>query len=63
MLPRSSQLIIHKSNFRPHLDYGDTVCNKPDHSSSDKIGSLQNNAALETTGATSGSSKENYIKN
>ena len=30
--PGSSLLIIHKSFFRPRLDYGDTVYDKPDNS-------------------------------
>ena len=60
MLPSSSLLIIHKSNFRPNLDYGDTVY---EDSSSDKIESLHINPALVTTRAIRGSSKENCIKN
>ena len=32
MSPGSSLLIIHKSFFRPRLDYGDTVYDKPDNS-------------------------------
>ena len=64
MLPSSSLLIIHKSNFRPHLYYGDTVYDEPDNSSlSDKIDSLQYNATLTITGVIRGSSKENCIKN
>ena len=62
-LPCSSLLIIYKSFIRPHLGYGDIVYDQPNNSSlSEKIESLQYNAALATTGAIKGSSKENYIK-
>ena len=58
-LPRSSFLIIYKSFIRPHLDYGDIVYDQPNNSSlSEKIESLQYNAALAITGAIKGSSKE-----
>ena len=58
-LPRSPLLIIYKSFIRPHLDYGDIDYNQPNDSSlSEKIESLQCNAALAITGAIEGSSKE-----
>ena len=58
-LPRSALLIIYKSFIRPRLDYGDIVYDQPNNSSlSEKIESLQYNAALATTGAIKGSSKE-----
>ena len=58
-LPRSSLLIIYKSFIRPHLDYGDIVYDQPNNSPlSEKIESLQYNAALAITGAIKGSSKE-----
>ena len=58
-LPRSALLIIYKSFIRPHLDYGDIVYDQPNNSSlSEKIESLQYNAALAITGAIKGSSKE-----
>ena len=58
-LPRFSLLIIYKSFIRPHLDYGDIVYDQPNNSSlSEKIESLQYNAALAITGAIKGSSKE-----
>ena len=58
-LPRSSRLIIYKSFIRPHLDCGDIVYDQPNNSSlSEKIESLQYNAALGITGAIKGSSKE-----
>ena len=54
-LPRSSLLIIYKSFTRPHLDYGDIVCDHPNKSYlSEKIEPLQYNAALEITGAIKG---------
>ena len=57
-LPRSSLLIIYKSFIRSHLDYGDIVDDQPNNSSlSEKIESLQYNAALAITGAIKGSSK------
>ena len=58
-LPRSALLIIYKSLIRPHLDYGDTVYDQPNNSSlSEKIESLQYNAALAITGTINGSFKE-----
>ena len=58
-LPRSALLIIYKSFIRPHLDCGDIVYDQPNNSSlSEKIESLQYNAALAMTGAIKGSSKE-----
>ena len=58
-LPRSSLLIIYKSFIRPHLDYGDVVYDQPNNASvSEKLESLQYNAALAITGAIRGSSKE-----
>ena len=58
-LPRSSLLTIYKSFVRPHLDYGDVTYDEPNNSSlSDKIESVQYNAALAITGAIRGGSKE-----
>ena len=58
-LRRSAHLIIYKSFIRPHLDYGDIVYDQPNKSSlSEKIESLQYNAALAITGAIKGSSTE-----
>ena len=57
--PRSSHVIIYKSFIRPHLDYSDIVYDQPNNSSlSEKIESLQYNAALAITGAIKGSSQE-----
>ena len=58
-LPRFSLLIIYKSFIRPHLDYGHIVYDQPNNSSlSEKIESLQYNAALAITSAIKRSSKE-----
>ena len=62
-LPCSSLLIIYKSFIRPHLEYGDIVYDLQNNSSlSEKIESLQYNAALAITSAIKGSSKKNCIK-
>ena len=59
-LPGSSLLTIYKSFVRPHLDYGDVITyDQPNNSSlSDKIESVQYNAAPAITGAIRGTSKE-----
>ena len=58
-LPRSSLLTIYKSFVRPHLDYGDVICDQPNNSSlSDKIESAQYDAVLAITGTIRGTSKE-----
>ena len=52
-------LTIYKSFVRPHLDYGDVIYDKPNNVRfSDKIESLQYNAALAITGAIRGTSRE-----
>ena len=51
-LPRSSLLTIYKSFVRPHLHYGDVIYDQPNNPRlSDKIESVQYNAALAITGA------------
>ena len=58
LLPRSSLLTIYKSFVRPHLDYGDIIYDQPNNQSlSDKIESVQYNAALAITGVIRGTSK------
>ena len=58
LLPRSTLLTIHKSFVRPHLDYGDVIYDQPNNSRlSDKIESVQYNAALAITGAIRETSK------
>ena len=57
LLPRSSLLTIYKSFVRPHL--GDVIYDQPNNSRlSDKIESVQHNAALAITVAIRGTSKE-----
>ena len=59
LLPRSSLLTVYKCFIRPHLDYGDVIYNQPNLSSlTNKIESVQYNAALAITGAIRGTSKE-----
>ena len=59
LLPRWSLLTVYKCFIRPHLDYEDVIYDKPNLSSStNKIESVQYNAALAITGAIRGTSKE-----
>ena len=59
LLPRLSLLTVYKCFIRPHLDYGDVIYDKPNLSSlTNKIESVQYNAALAITGAIRGTSKE-----
>ena len=52
ILPRTSLLTIYKSIIRPHLDYGDVVYDQPSNDAvSNKLGTVQHNAALAITGA------------
>ena len=51
-LPRNALLTIYKSFVRPHLDYGDIVCDRPSNVSFiSKHEQVQYNAALAITGA------------
>ena len=57
--PHSSLLTRYKSFVRPHLDYGDVIYDQPKNSSlSDKIETVQYNAALAITDAIRRTSKE-----
>ena len=59
IIPRAALLTIYKSFFRPHLDYGDVIYDRAfKESFQNKLESVQYNAALATTGAISGSSRE-----
>ena len=59
LLPPSSLLTVYKCFIRPHLDYGDAIYDQPNLSSlTNKIESVQYNAALAITGAIRGTSKE-----
>ena len=55
----SSLLTIYKSFIRPHLDYGDVIYDQPNNNRlSEKIESIQYNAALAITGAITETSRE-----
>ena len=59
ILPRTSLLTIYKSFIRPHLDYGDVVYDQPSNDAfSNKLETVQYNAALAITGAIKGTSRE-----
>ena len=59
LLSRDILLTIYKSFVRPHLDYGDIVYDHPENNSfSDRLESVQYNAALAITGCFRGTSKE-----
>ena len=59
LLPCTSLLAIYKSFVRPHLEYGDVIYNEPNNSVlSDKIESVEYNAALAMTGTIRRTSKE-----
>ena len=59
LLPCSSLLTINKSFVKPHLDYCNVIYDQPNNSRlSDKIESVQYNAALAITGAIRGTSRE-----
>ena len=58
-LPRNALLSIYKSFIRPHLDYADIIYDQPHNQTlSDRIESVQYNAALAITGAIRGTSRE-----
>ena len=58
-MPRKYLLIIYKSFIRPHLDYADVIYHQPHNESfTNKIESVQYNAALAITGAIKGTSRE-----
>ena len=59
LLPRSPLLTVYKCFIRPHLDYGDVLYDQLNlFSLTNKIESVQYNAALAITGAIRGTSKE-----
>ena len=59
ILTRTSLLTIYKSFIRPHLDYGDVVYDQPSNDAfSNKLETVQYNAALAITGAIKGTSRE-----
>ena len=59
ILPRTSLLTIYKSFIRPHLDYGDVVYDQPSNDAfSNKLETVQYNAALAITGVIKGTSRK-----
>ena len=59
LLPGWSLLTVYNCFIRPHLDYGDVIYHQPNLSSlTNKIESVQYNAALAIAGAISETSKE-----
>ena len=58
-LSRDTLLTIYKAFVRPHLDYGDIIYDNPGNISfTQKIESVQYNAALAITGCIRGTSRE-----
>ena len=58
-MPRDSLVTIYKSFIRPHLYYADVIFDKPSNTTfSNRIESVQYNAALAITGTIRGTSKE-----
>ena len=58
-MPRDSLVTICKSFIRPHLDYVDVIFDKPSNATfSNRIESVQYNAALAITGTISGTSQK-----
>ena len=63
LLPRQALVTIYKEFVRPHLDYGDVLCDKAfNNSFHAKIESIQYNARLAITGAIRTSSTEKVYK-
>ena len=62
-LPRESLLRIYKSFFRPKLDYGDIVFDKPSNESfKSRIESIQYEACIAIAGAIQGTSREHLYR-
>ena len=62
-LPRDAFFTIYKLFVRPHLDYGDIIYDQPQNESlSNKLESIQYNAALAITGTIQGASKTKLYK-
>lgn len=59
VLPRHSLITIYKAFARPHLDYGDIIYDNPGNASfSNRLETIQYNAALAITGCIRGTSRE-----
>ena len=62
-LPRKSLLTIYKAFLRPHIDYGNIICDLPfNESFCEKLESIQYKAALAITGAIQGTSREKILE-
>ena len=58
-VPRHSLITIYKSFIRSHLEYGDLIYDQPNNAAfSNKLESIQYNAALGITGAVRGTSRK-----
>ena len=63
LLPRQALVTIYKAIIRPHLDYGDVLCDQASNNSLPaKMESIQYNACLAITGAIRGMSRENIYQ-
>ena len=62
-IPRKSLLTIYKSFIKSHIDYADVIYDQPNNTTfTDKIESIQYNAARAIIGALMGTSKEKLCK-
>ena len=62
-IPRHALVSLYKSFIRSILEYGDVIYDQPSNASfSDKIESIQYNAALAVTGTIRGTSKDKLYK-
>ena len=56
-------LTIHEAFARPHLDFGDSICEQAfNESFHQRIESIQNNAAILITGAIRGTSSKKFSR-
>ena len=61
-LPSKSSLTIYKTFLRPHIDYGDIICDQPSNESfCETRESVQYKAALAITGAIQGAPREKFL--
>ena len=60
-LPRNALLEMYKSFVRPHIDYGDTLYDKPSNANfQDKMQKVQYRVCLVITGGIQGTSREKF---
>ena len=58
-VPRKALLTIYKSFIRQHLDYGDTLYDKPENQKfQNKLEKVQYKVCIATTGAIQGTSRQ-----